>query len=293
MSINVDCTACSDLQENSPSVIVHGIGTTECNNLKNNEGLSGSSNDCNDLNDLNDCLVGNMDAELEAYDICDWKDFMHNFIPNVYTVLKGIICAICGIWTNINKLWCYVEALFGGIEVEFDEDDFDFGTGVTGRSGAAAGIDLSCHIKGSLARFHGSVYIDLSNSHWGSLGLKNNGTAVSGHVINTTDENWTIAILKIKKSKYPMIKKIYSDAGSLVNAGCGHVRVRGHDEGTTYPGQWGTDSAEKTVPNGWYYVRVDLSSLVTWGTVQNLDKARVTFDCLNMAEIEPGEIDCE
>lgn len=74
-----------------------------CTSLKNNTGLVPSSghDDCEDLNDLNDCLVGNMTREVDSYQSCDWKKFAKAFIPNLWTTLKAMICAICGLWTNV------------------------------------------------------------------------------------------------------------------------------------------------------------------------------------------------
>lgn len=101
-----NCSACDELREKSPNLIVNGLGETECTSLKNNTGLNPSSgnDDCTDLENLNDCLVGNMADEVDAYDVCDWKDFTKKLIENIWTVLKGIICAICGIWVRILNL---------------------------------------------------------------------------------------------------------------------------------------------------------------------------------------------
>ena len=101
---NYDCSACDTLREEAPNLIVNGMTDTECTNLQNDTGLSGDSDDCTDLNLLNDCLVGNMEEEVDAYDVCDWKEFIKRFIPNVWTTLKGIICAICGIWVYIHNM---------------------------------------------------------------------------------------------------------------------------------------------------------------------------------------------
>lgn len=117
---NHNCQACDDLKSTAPSLIVNGMGDAECASLQNDTGLNPSSgnNDCTDLNNLNDCLVGNMEQEVDAYDVCEWKPFMKRFIPNVWTVLKGIICAVCGLWANltsilnqINDLWARLRAL--------------------------------------------------------------------------------------------------------------------------------------------------------------------------------------
>lgn len=160
MSIKTDCTACSDLQTHAPGVIVNGITDSVCTNLKNNEGLNGKRNDCDDLNDLNDCLVGNMDAELEAYDICDWKDFMHKFIPNIFTVLKGIICAICGIWDNIDKIWCWLHHLTEPSTATLyptEENFFHMADGVEQRTGGKHDTPLQINFIGNVAHITGSL----------------------------------------------------------------------------------------------------------------------------------------
>ena len=103
---NYNCSACNDLREDAPNLIVNGLGETECTSLKNNTGLnpSNANDDCTDLENLNDCLVGNMEQEIDAYDVCEWKEFMKQFIPNVWTVFKGIICSMCGLWTRVENL---------------------------------------------------------------------------------------------------------------------------------------------------------------------------------------------
>lgn len=103
---NYNCDACNELREDAPNLIVNGLTNTECTSLKNNTGLNPSSgnDDCTDLDNLNDCLIGNMVDEIDAYDVCDWKEYMRKFVDNAWAVFKGIICAICGIWTNINAL---------------------------------------------------------------------------------------------------------------------------------------------------------------------------------------------
>lgn len=116
--LNVNCEACEDIRQNDPSLIVNGFTDAECASLKNDTGLNPSSghNDCQDLTNMNDCLIGNEDAELENYEVCDWKAFMHNFIPNLWTLESGIICAICGIWTNIHNLWTQIQNILTQIQ---------------------------------------------------------------------------------------------------------------------------------------------------------------------------------
>ena len=100
---NISCSSCEDLRQTSPSFVLKGLTDDMCASLGNNTGLSPSDNHdrCDDLNNINDCLVGNMETEIDSYDVCDWKTFMKRFVPNVWTTLKAIICTLCGVWSNI------------------------------------------------------------------------------------------------------------------------------------------------------------------------------------------------
>ena len=112
-----NCAACDDIREVDPNLLINGIGSSECTSLKNDTGLVASSghNDCTDLEDLNDCLVKNMATEINSYNACSWKDFMKLFINNLWTTLKAMICAICGIWTNIHNLWTKINCVYGAL----------------------------------------------------------------------------------------------------------------------------------------------------------------------------------
>ena len=118
MALEPKCDACEAIRETSSTFTVNGLTENMCTSLKNNTGLSTSDNhnDCKDLNNLNDCLIGNMEKEVSAYAICDWKSFMKNFIPNLWTMLKAMICAICGLWDkvesmNFDEIWCWLHHL--------------------------------------------------------------------------------------------------------------------------------------------------------------------------------------
>ena len=119
MSEQLNCNACEDLREYAPDFVQNGVTDTVCNSMKNDTGINPTAtvthNDCEDLNTANDCLVGRMDGELEAYDQCEWKKFMHKLLPNLYTLLKLMICAICGIWVNIHDLWHQIDLLWAEI----------------------------------------------------------------------------------------------------------------------------------------------------------------------------------
>ena len=125
-----NCSACEELREDAPNLIVNGLGSTECASLKNNTGLnpSAGNDDCHDLDNLNDCLIGNMKDEIDAYDVCDWKEFMRKFIDNAWTVFKGIICAICGLWTNISNLNARLKELCDLINANMAHPVLPYGT---------------------------------------------------------------------------------------------------------------------------------------------------------------------
>lgn len=118
-----NCEACETLKQKYPNFVVNGVTDTECASLKNDTGLNPSSghDDCKDLDLMNDCLIGNMEAEIETQDVCDWKPFMQRFIPNVWTMYKGIICAVCGIWTNIKNLWAEIQKLWAEFQKVWTE----------------------------------------------------------------------------------------------------------------------------------------------------------------------------
>lgn len=103
---DMNCSACEDIRQTSPEFVVNGLTDEICSSLANDTGLSPTDdhNDCTDLNNLNDCLIGNQETEVDAYDVCDWKPFMKQFIPNLWTVLKAIICAVCGLWTRMSRM---------------------------------------------------------------------------------------------------------------------------------------------------------------------------------------------
>lgn len=104
---NIDCESCETLRRDVPELVVDGFDESMCNSLKNDTGLKPSlgNDDCEDFNTMNDCLIGNMEAEIDKYDSCSWKSYTRNLVKNLWTMFHGIICALCGIWTNIHNLW--------------------------------------------------------------------------------------------------------------------------------------------------------------------------------------------
>lgn len=102
-----NCQACITIRENVPELVTEGFTSDMETSLRNDTGLKASvgNNDCEDLTNLNDCLIGNMETELEKYDVCDWKEFMAQYASNDWTNNKAMIEAICGLWTQIHAIW--------------------------------------------------------------------------------------------------------------------------------------------------------------------------------------------
>lgn len=115
MAAERKCLSCNDLQENAPEFVVNGVTENVCNSLKNNTGMDTHSGhtDCDDLDAANDCLIGNMEDEVENYEVCDWKGFMPTFIHNLWSVLKAMICSMCGLWSRLEALEKRVNDLEG------------------------------------------------------------------------------------------------------------------------------------------------------------------------------------
>lgn len=99
------CAPCVQLQEESSDFYENGVTESVCNSLGQNTGFNPESgnNDCEDLKLANDCLIlGNIE-ELPGYDVCEWKEFMEQYLPNQYNMNEAIICAICGLWSAIQN----------------------------------------------------------------------------------------------------------------------------------------------------------------------------------------------
>ena len=100
------CSPCIKLQEESAEFYENGVTDAVCNSLGDNTGFNPESgnNTCDDLKTANDCLIlGNIE-ELPAYDVCKWKEFMEQFLPNQYNMNEAIICAICGLWNSLQNM---------------------------------------------------------------------------------------------------------------------------------------------------------------------------------------------
>lgn len=149
MASKKNCSACSELQENSPDFVMNGVSEGVDLSLRNDTGFNPTSghDDCQDLNDANDCLIGNMEDEVDAYEVCNWKDFMIEFIHNLWTVLKAMISAICGLWTLSEKNECEIQGLYNGATFTFGENT----QGVESKLVPGKGVDFSLRGAGGHA----------------------------------------------------------------------------------------------------------------------------------------------
>lgn len=113
---NISCDACNNLREYAPNFVQNGVTDDVCASLENNTGLNPGltvlHDNCEDLHDVNDCLIGRMTDEVEAYDICDWKDFTKKFLGNLYETLKALICSMCGLWARVDTLCAAIANLY-------------------------------------------------------------------------------------------------------------------------------------------------------------------------------------
>lgn len=236
---NKTCDSCEQLRTTAPNFVINGLGDDECENLANNKGLAGNSDDCTDLHNMNDCLVGFMEDEIDAYETCDWKKYMKEFVPNVWTVFKGIICAICGIW-------CKLEAMNSGIDLTIGEDETDdsyivAGRGVSFLTTGDADNDYTSDIKlenfGNFVRINGSVdfrtdaFTEPRNKqswNFDNMDTVRKTNARKGYNLwnhtNGTTENLgpggeLIYEIRIKKSAYPAVQKIVSGIGGPTGGG--------------------------------------------------------------------------
>lgn len=305
MAATKNCDACSDLQENSPEFVLNGVTDNVYNSIINDTGFNPSSghNDCTDLNNANDCLIGNMEEEVDSYDVCGWKEFMPDFIHNLWTTLKATIASICGLWTKVNKYDCEIANLYNGYSFNVGEDETDGSYVVAGKGVSfkerSSNDDHStdvrivyiggalCYMAGGLM-FHtrsfdepdqakvwnfdngGEIrhsYNRSGNEYWSS----------KTHAGNTVNGNELVYEIRIKKSQYPQLKRIVGLFGQEANVGGFHIRIQAFNEGGWAYGQHGSCNSNGVgedghdnghqVPSGWIYVQMRMSYI--WDLVHD------------------------
>lgn len=286
----IDCTICEELKDTSVEFISQGITDNICTSLANDTGLNPDlpilHTDCDDLDVMNDCLIGRPADELEKYAVCDWKKFMRKYIGNIYTMFKGLVCAVCGIWKNIHDIWdkiaeilqdlldihdeldnhdCLINALTETQELQFDVGEFIAGTDVFFRNSGSVSIGVSFDVIGNMGVLNASVGF-VENSKW---------LTELGHT-SPGDEGWLVCELRINKAATG-IKHIYAADSQTINTGCYLASVYGFDgdrDFDTYgrarrgiysnqtPAQWGWQDGSSPVPPGWIYLQLRVNNII-------------------------------
>ena len=270
---DMNCQACEELRQEVPQLLCNGFDESMCASLKNDTGLSPTSgnNDCTDLDNLNDCLVGNMAKEVDTYEVCDWKSYMKKFIPNLWTTLKAMICAICGIWTNIHnimrlltKLQCEVDYLFQGDDFKFSEytqtstSYLVAGKGVSFANVSASGVsgDVTLtYIAGGLGRldgsckfynadFHESVNVMNFDDNDTEAHMSTSGSRKGASIWHSTNQkpqggSALVYEIRLLKSEYPQIRSFFEGIALNSQGGGYHCEINRFTEGTYAYGQWG------------------------------------------------------
>lgn len=307
MNKNVDCNACSDLNKNASAFMQNGVTTAVCNSLKNDTGFNPSltvqHTDCEDLDDATDCLIGMMEKEINSFELCDWKKFMKLFINNLTQLLKAIICAICGIWTNIHKHDCEINYLFTGASFSFGEytsegDSYIVaGKGVSfanvNPSGTASDVKI-VYVAGGMSVLSGSCmfysenFTDakaVANYDEGGVNPKTSASRLGN--TKWTDEGYLgaggelVYELRIKKSEYPEILRFWSSHIGESAGGAYHGRIAFFNEGSYADGQHGwvnhetgepqTENSDvgHLVPEGWMYLQVRIQYIHQFNASEN------------------------
>ena len=140
------CDACDNLRENAADFVNAGVTSAICDSLHDNTGLNPNLSPLHqneeDLHDANDCLIGTMDEQVEMYQACDWKEYMHKFVRNLYETLKAIICWLGGLQDRQNDICATVDALVD-IGIEDVEDIYcTLNTNVIVADGSRPGASL-------------------------------------------------------------------------------------------------------------------------------------------------------
>ena len=316
-----NCAACSDLRENSAEFVLNGVTDEVCEYLQENKGLSGDSNDCDDLHDVNDCLIGNMDSEVDSYDVCDWKDFMHAFIPNLWNTLKAMICSICGLWDKVEELECDVDYLANGATFNVGEATEGNAYIVAGKgvsflnvSSSWGSADVSItYVAGGIAKVKGSyLFYDSDFTDNGSCySFDNDGVNPTWGSSRKGNDVWgsnpthmvaggeLIAEIRIKRSAFPQIKKIYSGFGQETGGGSYHVTVVISEGGNYAMGQHGACNEDGTpaadgyshghlVPEGWTYIQLRMQSMF----YMNANGSQYSPNCFICMRMNLDGVDC-
>lgn len=258
----ISCSSCEDLRQDAPNLILNGLGDTEIASLKNNTGYnpSNDNNDCTDLENAIDCLIGSMINEIEAYDVCDWKEFMKAYLPNHWTVDRSLLASLCG-------AWCYIRQLTVGKNYglhAYEDDDptkpaingFKIASGVKVNYSSVGTAPAAIYIYGNTARVTGtlrfdgympSTYTNGQNVYW--TDFYNGGTDitnVAGHSSahgDTPNGGLLLYQYEIDPCDFGF-SRIFSVSLFPGTAGDFRCRLVTVAKGGYYPYDWGVDTTQ-------------------------------------------------
>lgn len=297
---NYQCDSCEQLRQDHPDFIINGFSDENCESISDNKGLDGKNDNCEDLHNMNDCMIGMMENEVKAYETCDWKKFMRRFIPNVWTLFKGIICWLCG-------LQCKTDILSNGVSLTISEED-------TGQSHIIAGKGISflgtgtgyaqsqvklLYIAGGLVRVQGSLLFNKDNFtdaddcyNYDADGrepqMSTNKRRLGNPIWNNTEHTTIdgedyyrtkpmvgggelLYEIRISKEQYPFIKGMYAGNATPTGGGAYQVNLSVFSEGEWAYGQHGRCNEDGVgedghsnghkVPAGWIYVQARMVNI--------------------------------
>lgn len=278
---DINCNSCNELRNHASDFVQNGVTTTICNSLKNNTGLNPSAtvvnDNCEDLDDAVDCLVGMMDDLLEAYDVCDWKEFMHAFIPNVHAMMKAMICSMCGEWAQLDKLWCYMNNITQTQTWAVGANNIRWAPGVAVREGASTSDSLAYpHISGNAYCGYMTGSISISE------------TWINDHPNSTLNTRGALLYeYRIKLADYGLRFIWNGQMQENANGQCVHAHIHVFKEGeTTYGNDATGDTGSTTVPDGYEYLQVRLSSY------ESLGNGNITLAGVLPVLMNPNKFEC-
>jgi hypothetical protein len=92
------CNDCDELKDESSEFYLNGVTDNVCKSLNDNTGFNkdNGNDNCHDMHIADSCLIKNLHDLIDAYDVCDWKDFTDMFVTNQYNMNEAMICWLCG-----------------------------------------------------------------------------------------------------------------------------------------------------------------------------------------------------
>lgn len=244
---------------------------------------------------------------------------MKQFIPNLWTMFKAIICAICGIWSNIDKIWCWLDHLTkntGGTLHAYVDDDpskaplngFRIAGGVHARTGADA-APMIITVIGSTARITGSLsfsgkmpssYAGNSTTDW--LDFYNGGTTITNSAGNSSRDGNTppggLFIYEYEVNPCDFgFTWLYAANLTPADAGNYTFRIYCWRDGDTYPYDYGWGAGGVTdgqtfhaSEEGNILIQVRMEYVGTWGITTS--SGNITPNGITMASPCRTSWDC-